>query len=362
MRLRNIPGADEIVATSAFCIQDPAQYRGEWFRLLGNEHQIHIEIGMGKGQFLMELAARHPNINYIGVERYTSVLLRAVQKMEKHPLPNLHFLCINAETLPDIFERGEVDQIYLNFSDPWPKDRHAKRRLTSSQNLRRYAEILAEDGTIEFKTDNKKLFAFSLEELERSDIFQLDSCTWDLHHDPVMNEGNIMTEYEEKFSGMGNPICKLIASYQDGAYDRLEAEAEAGNAVTTDVKAGSTNATGSKEGDADTTNTGSVPIAECLRVSVRPEGMENSNTYRFVIRLDHSGHHSYGQTVLLTLSVSVGIAELPSDVEGSVFGNTITLTRHNQLTENGMTEMWIKLTAESRPEIVKAIGIKCEEA
>jgi tRNA (guanine-N7-)-methyltransferase len=171
-----------------------------------------LEVGMGKGRFLMDLARLHPEINYIGIERYTSVLLRAVQKMQEDELPNVHFLCIDAATLPDIFDRNEVDRIYLNFSDPWPKDRHARRRLTSSEFLAKYDLFLAPDGRIEFKTDNQDLFTFSLEEIESSDKWHLDASTRDLHHDAAMNEGNIMTEYEEKFSAVGNPICKLIAS------------------------------------------------------------------------------------------------------------------------------------------------------
>lgn len=212
MRLRNIPGADEVVSNSPYCIQNPVEYKGKWNELLGNSNPIHIEVGMGKGRFLMELAAMHPDINYIGIERYTSVLLRAVQKMEEAPLPNVHFLCIDAATLPEIFAKDEVARIYLNFSDPWPKDRHAKRRLTSSEFLARYDQFLASDGRIEFKTDNQDLFTFSLEEIDSSEKWHLDASTRDLHHDPVLNEGNVMTEYEEKFSSLGNPICKLIAS------------------------------------------------------------------------------------------------------------------------------------------------------
>lgn len=212
MRLRNIPGADEVVSNSSYCIQEPAELKGRWHEFLENDNPIHIEVGMGKGRFIMDLAALHPDINYIGIERYTSVLLRAVQKIEENPLPNVHFLCIDAATLPEIFDKGEVAKIYLNFSDPWPKDRHARRRLTSHEFLDRYNEFLAADGCIEFKTDNQDLFTFSLEEIENSPIWHLDASTRDLHHDEVMNQGNVMTEYEEKFSSKGNPICKLIAS------------------------------------------------------------------------------------------------------------------------------------------------------
>ena len=160
----------------------------------------------------MDLAAANPDINYIGVERYTSVLLRAVQKMDELCLPNVHFLCEDAKNLPEIFGENEIARIYLNFSDPWPKDRHAKRRLTSHEFLDRYDQFLAPDGRLEFKSDNQELFTFSLEEIEASDRWKLDAFTRDLHHDPVLNEGNITTEYEEKFSSTGNPICKLIAS------------------------------------------------------------------------------------------------------------------------------------------------------
>lgn len=211
MRLRNIPGADEAIAASPYCIQEPASNKGRWKDIFKNDNPIQIEIGMGKGQFLMQLAKEHPDINYVGIERYSSVLLRALQKMESEPLENIRFLCIDASTITEIFEKGEVDKIYLNFSDPWPKDRHAKRRLTSRQFFSRYDEILKPDGVVEFKTDNDDLFVFSLEEVEAAG-WTLAAHTFDLHHDEVLNKGNIMTEYEEKFSSLGNPIHKLIAT------------------------------------------------------------------------------------------------------------------------------------------------------
>lgn len=211
MRLRNIPGADDAIASSEYCIQNPKEQKGTWQSVFPSAQPLHIEIGMGKGRFLMNMAAAHPNINYLGIERYSSVLLRALQKMELNPLPNLRFVCMDATEVTEVFEKGEVARIYLNFSDPWPKDRHAKRRLTSAQFLERYDQILASDGHLEFKTDNQDLFTFSLEEIPAAG-WHLDACTRDLHHDAVLNEGNIMTEYEEKFSSKGNPICKLIAS------------------------------------------------------------------------------------------------------------------------------------------------------
>ena len=212
MRLRNIPAAAPAVEASDLCIKDAASHKGHWNEIFGNDHPIRIEIGMGKGRFIMDLAARNPDINYLGMERYESVLYRGLQKLEENPLPNLRLLCEDAALLPDFFEKGELDRIYLNFSDPWPKDRHARRRLTSHEFLDRYDQFLAADGRLEFKTDNQDLFTFSLEEIETSDRWHLNASTRDLHHDPSMNEGNIMTEYEEKFSSKGNPICKLIAS------------------------------------------------------------------------------------------------------------------------------------------------------
>lgn len=210
MRLRNIPGADEAIADSPYCIQEPMAEKGRWHLIFGNENPIHIEIGMGKGQFIMKLAKEHPDINYIGIERYSSVLLRALQKMEIEPLPNIRFLCMDASIITEVFDKEEVAKIYLNFSDPWPKERHAKRRLTSRQFFERYDKILARNGVVEFKTDNDDLFAFSMEEVAEAG-WTLDAHTFDLHHDPVLNEGNVMTEYEEKFSSLGHPIHKLIA-------------------------------------------------------------------------------------------------------------------------------------------------------
>ena len=179
MRLRNIPGADEAIADSPHCIQEPMAEKGRW-------HLI------------------------FGIERYSSVLLRALQKMEIEPLPNIRFLCMDASIITEVFDKEEVAKIYLNFSDPWPKERHAKRRLTSRQFFERYDKILARNGVVEFKTDNDDLFAFSMEEVAEAG-WTLDAHTFDLHHDPVLNEGNVMTEYEEKFSSLGHPIHKLIA-------------------------------------------------------------------------------------------------------------------------------------------------------
>ncbi len=225
MRLRNIPRADGVLNECKEVVKNEKEYRGRWHEVFGNSNPIHIEIGMGKGQFLLTLAGRNPGINYIGIERYSSVLLRAVEKFQAPipmsgsagtalpgvaTLPNIRFICMDARDIADTFAPGEVDRIYLNFSDPWPKARHAGRRLTSREFLARYDRVLAEDGTIEFKTDNRLLFNFSVSEVNAAPAFHMEGCTYDLHHDDVMNHGNIMTEYEEKFSSLGNPICKLV--------------------------------------------------------------------------------------------------------------------------------------------------------
>ena len=133
MRLRHIPGAEEAIATSPYVIQKPADHRGQFNRLFGNNNPIRIEVGMGKGRFIMEMAAQNPQVNFIGIERYSSVLLRALQKREELELPNIYFMCVDAKELSEIFAPEEIEKIYLNFSDPWPKDRHAKRRLTSPE-------------------------------------------------------------------------------------------------------------------------------------------------------------------------------------------------------------------------------------
>ena len=167
---------------------------------------------MGKGRFITELAKHNSSINYIGIEKYSSVLVRALEKREdiEIELDNLYYIRMDAVTLTEIFAKEEINKIYLNFSDPWPKDRHAKRRLTSKEFFQTYDQVLAVDGEVHFKTDNKDLFQFSLEEIPIAG-WKLINYTNDLHHSD-MSEGNIMTEYEEKFSMKGNPIYKLIAN------------------------------------------------------------------------------------------------------------------------------------------------------
>lgn len=209
MRLRHIPGSEEAIAASPYVISEPQQYRGQFQHRFGNQNPIEIEIGMGKGKFITELAGRHPEINYLGIERYPSVLLHGIKKQEALQLPNLYFLCMDARTLTEVFAPEEVSRIYLNFSDPWPKDRHAKRRLTSPAFMAVYDQILEKNGLVEFKTDNQALFSYSLESIPKAG-WKITDSTHDLHQSP-MGLNNVMTEYETKFSSLGNPICKLIA-------------------------------------------------------------------------------------------------------------------------------------------------------
>lgn len=207
MRLRHIKGCEEFVNNHRLTISEPEAMKGRW------KHPIHVEIGMGKGRFIREMAKLYPEIYYLGIERYESVIQKAIERKEKDEeagiqSDNLNFVCMDAEKLDDVFEAGEVDKIYLNFSDPWPKARHEHRRLTSPGFMKLYDRILAKDGTVEFKTDNEALFDYSLEAIPAAG-WKLDYVTRDLHSEDVPN---VMTEYEEKFSAKGNPIFKLIAS------------------------------------------------------------------------------------------------------------------------------------------------------
>lgn len=213
MRLRNIRGSREVIAGSVYVVHEEEKRAGSWHEIFGNDHPVHIEIGMGKGKFIMALAKANPHINYVGIEKYSSVLIRALDKMEREEetLGNLYFVRMDAENITNVFAKDEVNRIYLNFSDPWPKDRHAKRRLTSKEFFARYDKILSREGRVEFKTDNRPLFDFSVESVKEAG-WKLEAVTYDLHHDDPLMQGNIMTEYEERFSALGNPIHKLIAS------------------------------------------------------------------------------------------------------------------------------------------------------
>lgn len=209
MRLRHIPGSEEMIAESPYVIQKPWEYKGRWAEAFGSKNPVEIEVGMGKGKFLMELAGANRDINYVGIEMYSSVLLKAIQRRQDMDLSNLWFLRIDARTLADVFAPGEIHKIYLNFSDPWPKDRHAKRRLTSPEFMAVYDKILKAGGLVEFKTDNRGLFEYSLESIPKAG-WDVKMHTFDLHRSPWV-QGNVMTEYETKFASEGKPICKLIA-------------------------------------------------------------------------------------------------------------------------------------------------------
>ena len=215
MRLRNVPGSREFIEENKYAIKNPEEYYGNWRSLFEKPvtSKLHIEIGMGKGKFIQEMASLNPDISYIGIEKFSSVLVRALEKRPLLESDNLYFIRFDAENINSIFAENEVDRIYLNFSDPWPKDRHAKRRLPSKEFLARYDQFLIPDGRLEFKTDNKDLFDFALEELEPAG-WKAEVVTRDLHHDEKLCQGNIMTEYEEKFSAQGNPIYKYII-YRD---------------------------------------------------------------------------------------------------------------------------------------------------
>ena len=207
MRLKNIKGAGEKVVNGKYVINNPKDYIGKWRELFGNDNPIHIEIGMGKGKFILDNALSNPNINYIGIEMYDSVILRAVEKTNELELNNLYLIRIDATLIEEIFDK-EIDTIYLNFSDPWPKDRHTKRRLTSPRFLARYDNIFKGISRIIQKTDNLPLFEYSLESLKEYG-YNIDYVSYDLHKD---KDSIITTEYEDKFTNMGVKINYLEAS------------------------------------------------------------------------------------------------------------------------------------------------------
>ncbi len=213
MRLRHIKGSEESVSESPFVVPDPQSLKGKWRGYFGNGGPLMIEIGMGKGKFITETAELNPNVDFIGIEKYSSVLLKAIRKRERleHDPGNVEFICADASSIGDIFAPEEVDRIYLNFPDPWPKKRYADRRLTSGRFLKIYDAILKSGGTIEFKTDNAGLFDYSLESLHEAG-WEVSDVTYDLAADGELSKGNIMTEYELKFAEEGKPICRLTAS------------------------------------------------------------------------------------------------------------------------------------------------------
>lgn len=207
MRLRNVKNKEEILDKSSYLIHSPQNFKGKWKCLFGNSNPIFLEIGMGKGDFLIENAKTYPNINFIGIEKYDSVIVRAISKLESEELENIKLIRIDARFIEDIFFK-EIDRLYLNFSDPWPKKRHTERRLTSDPFLERYDSIFKGCQEIVMKTDNLSLFSFSLEKLSRHGYI-LEKVSLDLHNDDV--KSNIMTEYEKKFSSKGIKINYVVA-------------------------------------------------------------------------------------------------------------------------------------------------------
>ena len=207
MRLRNIPNAKDKLDKSNYIIQNYLEMKGNFKKVFFNDNPIYLEIGTGKGNFIIENAKRYPNINFIGIEKYDSVLVRAIEKIDELELNNLRFIRMDAKEIENVFDK-EISKLYLNFSDPWPKDRHEKRRLTSDVFLEHYDNIFADKKIIEFKTDNRKLFEYSVKSFTDYN-YKIQSLSLDLHSDVT---DNIMTEYEAKFSNKGQVIYYVKVS------------------------------------------------------------------------------------------------------------------------------------------------------
>ncbi|MBS4175975.1 tRNA (guanosine(46)-N7)-methyltransferase TrmB [Lederbergia citrea] len=212
MRLRHKPWAKEkIEEHPQYVIPNPEYYHGRWNELFENNNPVHIEVGTGKGRFVTEMARANPDVNYIGIELQESVIVSALDRLIEAELSNVKLLHTNGEDLRTFFAKGDVDRVYLNFSDPWPKKRHEKRRLTFESFLKLYEDVLVDEGEIHFKTDNRGLFEYSLGSFSRYGML-LQYVSLDLHNSEFA--GNIMTEYEEKFSAKGQPIYRCEVKYQ----------------------------------------------------------------------------------------------------------------------------------------------------
>ncbi len=206
MRLKKVPGALERIEASDYVIKDRKEYFGKYETLFEKKQPIHIEIGMGKGKFITEMAQLHPKINYIGIEKFDSVLIRALEKQEEMELSNLKLMRLDAEMIDEVFNH-EIDRIYLNFSDPWPKKRHAKRRLTSKEFLKAYDSIFKTTKEIIMKTDNRKLFEYSIMSFTNYG-YQIEEISLNLYDDDIKE--NVATEYETKFHNLGYPIYRIV--------------------------------------------------------------------------------------------------------------------------------------------------------
>ncbi len=209
MRLRYIEGGKEKLAAHERVIQSPQEHKGNWLTVFNKKQPLHVEFGGGKGGFIIGMAAQHPEINYLSFERCSKVLIKGISKMPEEDNKNFYLVHFHLQTASEVFENNELDRIYLNFSDPWPKDRHAKRRLTYRKYLETYSKVLKVGGELHFKTDNDDLFDFSLNELTEMG-WEIKVMTKDLHNSSYV-AGNIMTEYEKKFSEKGKNINKVIA-------------------------------------------------------------------------------------------------------------------------------------------------------
>lgn len=205
MRLRNVKGASTIIENSSFVIKNYKDYKGKYKTLFENNNPIHIEIGMGKGDFIIGMAKKYPKINFIGIEKFDSVIVRAIEKLDDE-IPNLRLIRMDATEIEEVFDK-EIDTIYLNFSDPWPKNRHSDRRLTSLKFLKRYDNVFKNEKIIIMKTDNRKLFEFSLIEFSNYD-YKFEEISLDLYNDDIKD--NVQTEYERRFHNLGFPIYKVI--------------------------------------------------------------------------------------------------------------------------------------------------------
>lgn len=212
MRLRYVDNAHELIEAHPRLLSKPEQYKEKWQMLFTKQQPLYVEFGAGKGSFIIQTAAQLPEANFLAFERNAKVVYKSIAKLESIKHDNFFIVCADVTNLKDIFMDHSVDRIYLNFSDPWPKDRHAKRRLTHRGFLEKYKEILKPGGELHFKTDNDDLFAFSVEEFKEND-WDLLVVTTDLHNSDYV-QGNVMTEYEEKFSSQGKNINKLIAKYR----------------------------------------------------------------------------------------------------------------------------------------------------
>ncbi|EGD30740.1 tRNA (guanosine(46)-N7)-methyltransferase TrmB [Streptococcus sanguinis] len=212
MRVRNRKGATELLeAHPQYVILNPADAKGRWQEIFGNDHPIHVEVGSGKGAFVSGMAKANPEINYIGIDIQKSVLSYALDKVLATGVPNIKLLWVDGSDLTDYFEEGEIDRLYLNFSDPWPKKRHEKRRLTYQSFLATYQQILPKNGEIHFKTDNRGLFEYSLVSFSQYGM-KLKGVWLDLHASDF--EDNVLTEYEQKFANKGQVIYRVEAAFE----------------------------------------------------------------------------------------------------------------------------------------------------